>query len=88
VTYGGDDDDDGLVDNNNALTTMASALKTSGDRYVRDRDYIPAILLCTFFVELINNNLLVMKIIKKRLRRPYLMGQGTETSVSCAKLFN
>jgi hypothetical protein len=27
VTYGGDDGD-GLVDNNNALTTMASALKS------------------------------------------------------------
>jgi hypothetical protein len=28
VTYGDDGDGDGLVDNNNALTTMASALKT------------------------------------------------------------
>jgi hypothetical protein len=28
VTYGYDDNGDGLVDNNNALTTMASALKS------------------------------------------------------------
>jgi hypothetical protein len=45
-----------------------------------------AIFLFTFFVELIKNDLLVMQILKKRLR-PYLMGQGTETSVSFAKLF-
>jgi hypothetical protein len=44
------------------------------------------IFLFTFFVELIKNDLLVMQILKKRLR-PYLMGQGTETPVSFAKLF-
>jgi hypothetical protein len=46
-----------------------------------------AIFLFTFFVELIKNDLLVMQILKKKRLRPYLMGQGTETSVSFAKLF-
>jgi hypothetical protein len=46
-----------------------------------------AIFLFTLFVELIKNDLLVMQILKKRLR-PYLIGHGTETSVSCADLFN
>jgi hypothetical protein len=46
------------------------------------------IFLFTFFVELIKNDLLAIQIffLKKRLR-PYLMGQGTETFVSFAKLF-
>jgi hypothetical protein len=45
-----------------------------------------AIFLFTFFVELIKNDLLVMQILKKRLI-PYLMRQGTEISISFAKLF-